>query len=102
TKSGSPVTANPRAELSALRSSGRMSEIFFRTSSAWSTEAVSDRDFRSRPIEAAPMRSRIARPIPRMVRCEGIDAFISIFRDALGLCCLGEAFVDGGQQRVRG
>src|SRR5882757_5505683 len=101
TKSGSPVTAKPRAALSALRSIGRRSEILFSTSSAWSTDAVSARDFRSRPIEAAPITSRIARPIPRMIRCEGIDACISLFRVARRRYLFGEAFIDRGQQRVR-
>ena len=60
--------------------------------SAWSTEAVSDRDLMSRPIEAAPMMRRIARPIPRMIRCEGIDACYFIFSRGARSCRTGEAF----------
>jgi hypothetical protein len=68
TKLASPVSAKPRAALSAPRSRGRKSEIFFRTASVRSTDPVSPRDRTSSPIEAALMMRRIAKPIPRVTR----------------------------------
>ena len=73
TKPASPVSAKPRAALSAPRNRGRKSEILFRTVSVRSTDPVSLRDLTSRPIEAALMMRRIAKPIPRVTRWEGIE-----------------------------
>src|ERR1700742_358659 len=85
-----------------------MSESFCSTSSVWSTQAASDRDLTSRPIEAALMTSSIARPIPRAARCDAIfgdclpaGPVAGSFSEVSVCNRFCQTFVDCREQRVR-
>src|SRR5262245_20217183 len=97
-KPRSPVSAKPRAALSAVRTNTFRSAICLSPLMFRSVAAASRRDLVSSRIDAPLMTKRIARLIPRMNRCGRIVLF---FLEMGVHHRLLETIIHGSQQRLR-